>query len=178
MILDIGSRYRPRGNINVDIVKYPGINCLADAHYLPFKDNTFDIVVANQLIEHCINPPLMIKEAIRVSKNKVIITTPNMHCLRHLLQYIIRRGFLVNEPEHLYGWTFYYMNNLMKAMEIKNYRISGISLYRDYSKIFYYLFTKPLSLFFDFSIKLEIWKFKQNIYNDDGMWLRRWFGNE
>ena len=49
--------------------KYPQINFLvADAHSLPFKSNSFDLVVSYETIEHLVNPPLALKEIHRVLK--------------------------------------------------------------------------------------------------------------
>lgn len=44
---------------------------------LPFQDNTFDTIVMGDILEHIENPPFALKEAYRVTKNKVIITVPN-----------------------------------------------------------------------------------------------------
>jgi len=47
---------------------------------LPFKDNTFDLVVAGEIIEHLVDPDLFLQEINRVLKpNKyLILTTPNL----------------------------------------------------------------------------------------------------
>lgn len=52
---------------------------LADAQRLPFRNCTFDIVVAGELIEHILSPERFVKEAYRILKPKglLIITTPN-----------------------------------------------------------------------------------------------------
>ena len=43
----------------------------------PFKDNTFDIIISNGLIEHVKKPSNVIKECLRVCKRVCIIGTPN-----------------------------------------------------------------------------------------------------
>lgn len=48
-----------------------------DAHHLPFKDNSFDTVVSGDVLEHVVDPVEFIRELIRTSKNKIIITTPD-----------------------------------------------------------------------------------------------------
>lgn len=42
-----------------------------------FPDKSFDVVVATETIEHLDNPAMFLKEAIRVSRNKVILSTPD-----------------------------------------------------------------------------------------------------
>ena len=51
----------------------------ADADKLPFKNNSFDVIVATAVIEHVPNPEKMLFECCRVLKKKgiVIITTPD-----------------------------------------------------------------------------------------------------
>lgn len=48
---------------------------------LPFKDNTFDVVISNQIIEHVSNQEEHIKEIYRVLRNKGIcyLATPNKY---------------------------------------------------------------------------------------------------
>ncbi|GAH77252.1 unnamed protein product, partial [marine sediment metagenome] len=54
----------------------PNFIC-ADAHHLPFNDNSFDSVVIGELLEHVTNPVQVLKQATRVSRKKVIFTVPN-----------------------------------------------------------------------------------------------------
>ena len=60
-----------------------GIGCAslaqADAQYLPYKDNSFDIVISCETIEHLQEPAAAIKEMARVSRNGglLYLTTPN-----------------------------------------------------------------------------------------------------
>ncbi|MDI6810220.1 MAG: class I SAM-dependent methyltransferase [archaeon] len=40
----------------------------ADAHHIPFKDETFDSIFAGEIIEHLENPPQFLREVERVIK--------------------------------------------------------------------------------------------------------------
>jgi SAM-dependent methyltransferase len=53
----------------------------------PFKDNFFDVVISNQVIEHLTNPDNMIKEIHRILKpgGFAIISTPNLCSLHNRL---------------------------------------------------------------------------------------------
>ena len=56
--------------IEYGIKKYPHINfILADAHNIPFKDKSFDLVICYETIEHLINPLIALKEMRRALKN-------------------------------------------------------------------------------------------------------------
>lgn len=54
---------------------------VASAYELPFPDNTFDVVVSCEVIEHVLEPERMIREMHRVAKvgARVILTTPHRH---------------------------------------------------------------------------------------------------
>ncbi len=54
-------------------------NILGDVRALPFKDNSFDCAVATEIIEHLRKEDgfIMLSEMERVSRQKIILTTPN-----------------------------------------------------------------------------------------------------
>jgi len=52
------------------------INIDKDATNLPYKDNSFDTIILSDVIEHIKNWKKAVNEAVRVSKNKIIITVP------------------------------------------------------------------------------------------------------
>jgi SAM-dependent methyltransferase len=62
---------------------------VADASYLPFKDDAFNVVFSSHVIEHCQDPFAMYKELCRVSKRKIIIRCPH------------RRGSGAKRPFHV-----------------------------------------------------------------------------
>jgi len=96
LILDVGcgtgeimhelSRFRKR-TIGVDIslsylkeAKIKGLSCIqGDAHFLPFRENVFDTVIALDVIEHLEDPLRFLKECNRVLKRRgiIFIHTPN-----------------------------------------------------------------------------------------------------
>ena len=47
-----------------------------DAHRTPFKDGAFDTVVLGDILEHVINPVIVLCEADRISKQRIIVTLP------------------------------------------------------------------------------------------------------
>ena len=48
----------------------------AEATRLPFADGSFDLVFSTEVIEHVLDPDLMIAEMRRVSRGTVLVTTP------------------------------------------------------------------------------------------------------
>lgn len=84
-IVDIGSNKghtfwgwaHPENVTSVDIDQYDIPNFVrASADNLPFEDNSFDVAVLAEVVEHVPNPIKVLKEAMRVAK-RVIITIPN-----------------------------------------------------------------------------------------------------
>lgn len=55
--------------VNEATERYPQLTFkVADAHKLPFKDNTFDLIVCSETIEHVVDPPKVLWEIRRVMK--------------------------------------------------------------------------------------------------------------
>lgn len=71
-----------------------------------YKDNSFDIVIAMEVLEHLENPMLAINELKRISKDSVIITVPREPFFRFAnilrLKYLKNLG---NAPGHINHWT-------------------------------------------------------------------------
>jgi len=57
---------------------------------LPFPDNTFDVVICMEGVEHVLNPFLLVGELARVCKvnGQVVITTPNIMNMFSRLQFL------------------------------------------------------------------------------------------
>jgi SAM-dependent methyltransferase len=95
-MLDVGCGIRPKGDVNIDFFR-GGLNpqigdqiqgefmspqkiknfIIADAEWLPFRDDSFDVVFSSHTIEHVQNPLLMLREMCRVAKRKVIVRCPH-----------------------------------------------------------------------------------------------------
>ena len=101
----------------------------ADMFNLPFRDNTFDIVWNEGVLEHFPDPRNLIalKEMTRVSRGKVIVAVPNttpFWVIRKYLLKIIRRW-----P---YGYEESYsvrrLKNLVRSSDLKLERIYGVRI--------------------------------------------------
>lgn len=81
------------------------INSVAlDIHQLPFKDNSFDLVLCSETIEHVTNAEMAIKELCRVAKKHVIISTPRAFNEKMKLKYFRNRDKNV-EHDHINFFT-------------------------------------------------------------------------
>lgn len=92
------------------------IRCSASA--LPFKTNSFDTVIASEVIEHMdrTSGKLLLAETERVARRVVIITTPNI--LRRREGLLTSEGFNPYE-RHETKWSIHDLQN-------KEYKVYGI----------------------------------------------------
>ena len=58
---------------SLDIYPSPNVNLIADAHYLPFPNESYDIIIIQAVLEHVINPYKVVSEIYRILKNEGII---------------------------------------------------------------------------------------------------------
>lgn len=78
--------------IESDIYIGPRTQIIIDGHSIPFKDETFDLIIYQAVLEHVADPQLCIKEAHRVLKSDGLIyaATPFMQQV-HMKQYDFTR---------------------------------------------------------------------------------------
>jgi len=93
-------------------IKPPDFKCrstwiVADAHNLPFRDNTIDEIFAGQLIEHLKNPISFLKECRRVLKEggMVTIVTPN---------FLSKNAY--QDPDHKHVFDFIKLWKIVKMV--------------------------------------------------------------
>ena len=63
------------------------LSCDVEIETVPFEDNTFDLIVFNEVFEHLrINPIFTLREALRVLRpgGKLLLSTPNLRSFRGL----------------------------------------------------------------------------------------------
>jgi ubiquinone/menaquinone biosynthesis C-methylase UbiE len=79
---------------------------VADVHHLPFPDNSFDLVLCLEVLEHVPDSRLGLRELLRVARDHVLVSVPHEPFFRgaNLL-----RGkhvqALGNDPEHLHNYS-------------------------------------------------------------------------
>ncbi|MEM2146880.1 MAG: methyltransferase domain-containing protein [Candidatus Jordarchaeaceae archaeon] len=84
---------------------------LADAHYIPFTDNTFDFAVLSEVVEHLTDVRKVLKELKRIlkPKAKLLIQTPNKN---------ITLGKFIKKKDcgHVHEFTFIELKNILKKL--------------------------------------------------------------
>ena len=95
---------------------YPDIKIVKGSIYeLPYKDNSFDLVLCTEVLEHLEKPQDAIKELVRVSKKYLVISVPNEPFFM-LAQLIRGRNWsrLGNDIEHINHWTMFSFSKFIK----------------------------------------------------------------
>lgn len=87
--------------------QFPHLNLKqGDAYKLPFKDNTFDLVLCLEVLEHLENPQKALKEIVRVSKKHCLISVPHEPYFR-MANFVRGKNLsrLGNDIEHINHWS-------------------------------------------------------------------------
>ncbi|MDP3733279.1 MAG: class I SAM-dependent methyltransferase, partial [Candidatus Daviesbacteria bacterium] len=73
---------------------------------LPYKDNSFDLIICTEVLEHLEEPTKALREILRVSKKYLIVSVPNepLFMLSNFLRgkNLLRLG---NDKGHINHWT-------------------------------------------------------------------------
>ena len=110
LILNVGSGAKPVDPrvVNVDFMPQPGVDVVANAYVLPFKNESADLIICESLLEHLEYPERAVAEMHRVLKSggTVFIVTPFMF------------GFH-SSPDDFYRWTIPGMRVLLKGFLVE-----------------------------------------------------------
>ena len=99
-------------SIGIDIRKNSKCDIVADVHYLPFIEHSFDESIMFEVLEHVHSPYLAMKEIRRVSRS-VLISMPNRFYFRSILRWFFK-GKLSVDKGHIYAWTLPEISNLLE----------------------------------------------------------------
>ena len=91
-----------RKNISaIDLISYSPWIDLGDMHNLPYKDNSFDIIICGWVIAYSNKKETAAKEMLRVSKNGAVIAIGVTYSPASNKDVIEDRGYLIGSPERL-----------------------------------------------------------------------------
>lgn len=91
---------------------------------LPFENNSFDVVVMTEIIEHIKYPKEILEEAFRVAKHVVIVTTP------------VGRSYFAGDHINFWYDVKELYNALLQNIETKHTRISTfVTVPQDYETV-------------------------------------------
>jgi SAM-dependent methyltransferase len=79
---------------------------VADVHHLPFPDNSFDLVLCLEVLEHLPDSGVGLRELLRLSREHVLVSVPHEPFFRgaNLLRgkHVSALG---NDPEHMHNYS-------------------------------------------------------------------------
>jgi uncharacterized protein YbaR (Trm112 family) len=109
LVLNLGSSSKKvySNSINLDIGKFKNVDVVADGKKLPFKNNSFDGMLMESVLEHVDEPEIVIKEAYRTLKKggKIYISIPFVYVFH-------------GSPNDFNRYT---LNGLMKRLKIAGF---------------------------------------------------------
>ncbi len=126
LVLDAGSgwgqfkslfrhcRYIAQDLCVVDEWNYARVSVISDLHQLPFPDNTFDVILNTQVLEHVNNPGHVVQEMYRVLKpgGKLCLTLP--------------QGWKEHQAPHDYfRFTRYGIISLLQKANFRSYSVEA-----------------------------------------------------
>jgi 2-polyprenyl-3-methyl-5-hydroxy-6-metoxy-1,4-benzoquinol methylase len=103
-----GIEYLPAA-IELGKKTYPDIKITQGSIYeLPYKDNSFDLVLCTEVLEHLDKPQDALRELVRVSNKYLVISVPNEPFFM-LAQLVRGKNWsrLGNDIEHINHWTMF-----------------------------------------------------------------------
>lgn len=94
-------------------------------------DETFDVIIAGEMIEHLSNPGLFLKGIQRFmnAETKLVITTINAYCGMRMLTYGLRGQGGRNEPVHPDHVAYYSYSTLRVLIERENLKVNNFYFY-------------------------------------------------
>ncbi len=119
----------------IDILSEAGVKNLwrADLEKLEdvSLDETFDIIIAGEIIEHLSNPGLFLKGIRRFMNREtnLIITTINAYCGMRFFQYAARGKGGSQEPVHPDHISYYSFSTLNLVIKRENLRVENFYFY-------------------------------------------------
>ncbi len=107
--IDTGKRVHPHLKLKV-----------GNIYHLPYKDNSFDLVICTEVLEHLEDPKKALSELTRVSKKYLLLSVPNEPFFR-LANFLRGKNLsrLGNDIEHIHHWSSKSFQEFVGNQEIK-----------------------------------------------------------
>lgn len=132
----------------------------ADSFHLPFKNNSFDCVIASEIIEHVIEPKDFIKELFSVVKSggSLIITTPYKEKIIYYLCIHCNQKTPANA--HIHSFDENKLRDIYSGKDLESFKYKTFG-----NKALLFLRTHVILKFFPFWLWMIIDRFGNRIYN-------------
>lgn len=87
----------------------------ASIYSLPYKDNSFDLILSTEVLEHLEEPKKALREIFRVSKKYVVLSVPNEPIFMGS-NFLRGKNWsrFGNDIEHINHWTFFGFESFVK----------------------------------------------------------------
>jgi ubiquinone/menaquinone biosynthesis C-methylase UbiE len=118
---------------------------------LPFKNSSFDLIVATDVIEHVNNPTLLLKEVLRVCKKTAVFVTPNLGRPTRMAAAMLKRE-IRERSGHKQGWDYHLFKQVLEVCGWKVDKI--ITRFVDFPS--YRYLPKSVGHFFSYKLLLKI----------------------
>ena len=123
--------------IRIDFVKNPNVDIVCDlSNELPLNDNSVDIVLAGELIEHQTRPKDFLRRIMKALKKGgvLIITVPNIACIKERIKLLFGKiPTNAAQADHTYEWTEkdghvcdYNLESITKILKETGYKVEKI----------------------------------------------------
>ena len=128
----------------------------ADSFYLPFNDNTFDCVIASEIIEHVYDPAEFVKELFRVVKKggNLVITTPYNEKIIYYLCVHCNQKTPANA--HIHSFDEMKLRDLYSGKDLESFKYETFG-----NKFLIFIRSYVILQYFPF----WIWKLKDKFFN-------------
>jgi SAM-dependent methyltransferase len=107
--------------IGLSKILFPDLKIKNGSLYkLPYKNNSFDLVICTEVLEHLGAPTKALREILRVSKKYVILSVPNEPFFR--ISNFLRGKNLSrfgNDQEHINHWGYWSFTKFLKENCVK-----------------------------------------------------------
>jgi SAM-dependent methyltransferase len=119
----------------LDILQSRGINNLYRADLEHLEDvplaETFDVIIAGEIIEHLSNPGLFLSGVKRFMRpdTRLVLTTINAYCAMRFVIYTLRGKGGSNEPVHPDHVSYYSYKTLTLLLERNSFAIDAFYFY-------------------------------------------------
>lgn len=109
-----------------------GVNLLADAHFLPFRDKSIGNILCKSVLEHVGSPVKVVLEMRRISVGSIIIFVPNIINLRRIFRTLRNPLYPISpNTRHLQAWESKEIRHLafLTGLSVKSISWTGHPLF-------------------------------------------------
>lgn len=145
---------------------------VADAYFQPFADNSIDVIIASEIIEHIEDPKKFMESLLRVLKpgGEIIVTTPYKEKLTYSL--CIHCNKPTPRSAHLHSFDEIKLESLVQSDDLESFTFSTFG-----NKVLIHLRTHVVFKYVNFTSWNLIDKLSNWVYNAPSVILVKWRKN-